>query len=175
MSGIYRRIDELGRIVIPKEIRKSLRIHEGDNLEISVDDLDKIILKKKSILNKIDEVAKNITDTIYNLFKLNAFITDKDVVVAASGPLKKEYQNKPISEMLEMSIKRRDDVVENYKKNISIIKNKEIEATYIINSIVVDGDVIGLIILLSIDEQVKDVHVNISKMASQFLSKYLEE
>ena len=175
MSGIYRRIDELGRIVIPKEIRKSLRIHEGDNLEISVDDLDKIILKKKSVLNKIDEVAKNMTETMYNLLKVNVFITDKDTIVAASGSLKKEYLNKPISNILELSIKRRDDIIENYKKNISIVKGKEIEATYIINSIIVDGDVVGLVILLSENEQFKDVHVNMSKLATQFLSKYLED
>ena len=89
-TGIIRRIDDLGRVVIPKEIRKNLRIKEGDNLEIFVVNED-IILKKYSMMNKINDLAQELTDAIYTFMKHSIFITDTDQVVAASGPLKKKY------------------------------------------------------------------------------------
>ena len=65
-TGIVRRIDELGRIVIPKEIRKTLRIKEGENLEIYVDSDENIILRKHSLMNKINDFAQNFAEAIYS-------------------------------------------------------------------------------------------------------------
>ena len=87
-TGIIRRIDDLGRIVIPKEIRKNLRIKEGENLEIFVQN-EEIILRKYSMMNKISDLALELTDAIYTFMKHSIFITDTDQIVAGSGPLKK--------------------------------------------------------------------------------------
>ena len=99
-TGIVRRIDELGRIVIPKEIRKSLRIKEGESLEILIDNED-IILKKYSVIKNLNDFAQNITDSIYSFIKNNILITDTNSILAVSGPLKKELLNKSIGTDLE--------------------------------------------------------------------------
>ena len=93
-TGVVRRIDELGRIVIPKELRKNLRIREGENIEIYMDENSNIILKKFSSLKNINEVADYVTNSINKVTKLNTMIIDSDSVVSYSGNNKKEYVNK---------------------------------------------------------------------------------
>ena len=88
-TGIVRRIDELGRVVIPKEIRKTLRIHEGENVEIFVDTSENIILKKFSVMKKLEDFAQNLTDVVNSYIKHNIIITDTDSIIATSGEYKK--------------------------------------------------------------------------------------
>lgn len=174
-TGVVRRIDELGRIVIPKEIRKTLRIREGENLEIFTDSSDQIILKKFSYMNKIEDFAQHFTDSIYSFTKKNVIITNTDTIVAASGPMKKTYINKPISESLEFFITRREELLEKYKKKIEIVDGESVEATYVVSSIVSNGDVAGLVILFSTDDKVDENEEKIVKIATSFLSKHLED
>ena len=68
-TGVVRRIDELGRIVIPKEIRKNLRIHEGENIEIYINEKENIVLKKHSLIKEIDDFAQKFTDSLHSFFK----------------------------------------------------------------------------------------------------------
>ena len=114
-TGIIRRIDDLGRIVIPKELRKTLRIKNGDSLEIFVDNED-IILKKYSPMESIEEAASRYVDSFSGVIKHSVIVTDKDRVIAASGSLKKRYLGKEISEFTERGIERRDSFVERQKK-----------------------------------------------------------
>lgn len=173
-TGIFRRIDELGRIVIPKEIRKNLKIREGDNIEIYISNQDEIILRKYSSLKNIKDFAQRFTDSIYSLLKNNIIVTDKDHIIAVSGNLKKIYIDKEISEEILSYIIRRNNILEKHKKNISIIKNEIIESTYIIEPIIVDGDVVGLFIILS-DGTVSETEQKIAQIAAEFFTKYLEE
>lgn len=110
-TGIVRRIDELGRIVIPKEIRKSLRIKNGDNLEIFLDG-ETINLRKYSQVENVTDMAMIYTESFYQVLKYNIFVTDTDKVVAVSGSLKKKYLNLGISDKLTTMIERRDSFVE---------------------------------------------------------------
>lgn len=174
-TGIVRRIDELGRIVIPKEIRKTFRIKEGDSLEIYIENDENIILKKHSILNKMEDFAQNFTDSIYSFIKHNIIITNKDNIIAISGPLKKEYINKSISKYLEDTISRRVEMVENYIKEVNLVEDKTITGTYVINSIVVNGDVEGLVIVFSTEDKIDENDQKVANIASSFLSKYLED
>ena len=174
-TGIIRRIDELGRIVIPKEIRTTLRIREGENIEIYIDNNEHIILKKYSIIKKLGDFAQVFTDSIYSFLKYNILITDSNNIISFSGPLKKEYLNKNISDELISSIKRRENILEKHKKTLKLVNDKEINATYAINSVIVNGDSVGLVIIFSENEQIKEIDEKISGIASQFLSKYLEE
>ena len=89
-TGIIRRIDELGRIVIPKEIRKNLRIKNGESLEIFVDDED-IILKRYSPVESLDTIALKFVNTFNQVIKHNVIVTDRNKVIAIAGPLKKKY------------------------------------------------------------------------------------
>ncbi len=96
-TGIVRRIDELGRVVIPKEIRRTLRIREGDPLEIFVDREGGVILKKYSPIGELADFAAEYADSIHHAVGHTAVICDKDTVVAVSGAGKKELEGKPIS------------------------------------------------------------------------------
>jgi len=174
-TGVVRRIDELGRIVIPKEIRKTLRIHEGENVEIYIDDNENIVLKKYSLMKKLGDFAQNFTDSIYSFLKHTIIITDTDHIIAVSGDLKKEYLNSNISDTLLTSIQRRENILEKHEKILKIKSDKDIECTYALNSIVCHGDAVGLVIILSQTDKITEIEEKIAQIAAQFLSKYLEE
>ena len=173
-TGIVRRIDELGRIVIPKEIRKNFRINDGDNIEIFTSE-DSIILKKHSALNKIDEYADKFAEAIYSFLKYNILITDTDSVLACSGPLKKEYIKKPISEYLGNCIRRRENLYEKYHKEVNLIEESSIKGTYCLSTIISSGDAVGLVIIFSTESSVTDTDMKICQIAAKFLAKSLEE
>ena len=174
-TGVVRRIDELGRIVIPKEIRKTLRIHEGENVEIYIDDKENIVLRKYSVMKKLGDFAQSFTDSIYSFLKHNIIITDTDHVIAVSGDLKKEYLNSSISDALLNSIRRRENILEKHEKDLKIKSDEELECTYVLNSILCHGDAVGLVIILSKIDKITEIEEKIAQIAAQFLSKYLEE
>ena len=173
-TGIIRRIDDLGRIVIPKEIRKNLRIKEGDNLEIFVEN-EEIILKKYSMMNKINDLATELTDAIYTFMKHSIFITDTDQVVAASGPLKKKYLNKNISEFITESIKRRDKMIENHFKDLNFVEDEIITCSFVMSTILVNGEATGMILIISEDEKMSESEMQMAGIVSSFMTKYLEQ
>ena len=173
-TGIIRRIDDLGRVVIPKEIRKNLRIKEGDNLEIFVEN-EKIILTKYSMMNKINDLAQELTDAIYTFMKHSIFITDTDTIVAGSGTLKKDYLNKNISDFVIESIKRRDKMLENHFKEIEFIKDEIITCSYVMSTILVNGEAAGMIIIISKDEKLGESEMQMVGIVSSFMTKYLEQ
>ncbi len=172
-TGIIRRIDELGRIVIPKEIRKSLRIKEGESLEILIDNED-IILKKYSMIKNLNNFAQDIADAIHSFIKHSVLITDNDNILAVSGSLKKELLNKPIGSDLELKINRREEMLEKHKKPIKITQD-EMECTYAATPIITNGDAIGLVMILSKDDIVDEVDLKLVQIASKFLSNHLEQ
>jgi len=174
-TGVVRRIDELGRIVVPKEIRKTLRIKEGENLEIFIDDKQNIVLKKYSLLNKIEDFAQNLTDSVNSLLKHNIIITDNDRIIAASGKYKKKYLNKSISSKLENMLLKREKALEKYNKKINIIEDEEIEVTYTISTIISNGDTIGLVIIFDDEALIDEVDFSICQIVSNFLGKHLED
>ncbi|MDA8145249.1 MAG: AbrB/MazE/SpoVT family DNA-binding domain-containing protein, partial [Thermaerobacter sp.] len=100
-TGIVRRIDDLGRVVIPKEIRRTLRIREGDPLEIFVDRDGEVILKKYSPIGELGEFAKEYADSLHEAVGHVALIADRDVVIAVSGAPKKEFMNKAVGNLTE--------------------------------------------------------------------------
>lgn len=173
-TGIVRRIDELGRIVIPKEIRKTLRLREGENLEIYTDQDDKIILKKYSLMNKLEDFSQVFTDSIYAFIKHNIMITDTDIIIAASGDLKKELIGKEISEELENHIVRRDSMLESFQKDIQISNDEAYNGSYAMSTIVANGDAVGLVLIFSEQERLTEAEKKIVEIAANFLSKHLE-
>jgi len=174
-TGIVRRIDDLGRVVIPKEIRKNLRIKEGDNLEIYVQG-EEVILKKYSMMNKINDLAQELTDAIYTFMKHSIFITDTDQIVAASGPLKKKYLNKNISDFIIESIKRREKMIQNHFKELKFVRDDEsLTCSYIMSTILVNGEALGMILLISEDEKLGESEMQMASIVSSFMTKYLEQ
>ena len=168
-TGVFRRIDELGRIVIPKEIRKNLRIKNGDSLEIFLES-DNIILKKYSQLETIENVSVDYVEAFNSIIKHNIIVTDRDKVIAVSGPLKKKYLGKEVNEFTERSIERRDSFSEKQKKIFQIIKDEAENGYYSFSSIVDNGDAIGSVIIISTDTPITDVEDKMGIILSRLLS-----
>ena len=170
-TGIIRRIDELGRIVIPKEIRKNMRIDNGESLEIFIDE-DNIILKKYSPIESLNSVAEKYVDIFNQVIKHNVIVCDKDKVIAVSGNLKKNYLGKSISEFTDRSIERRDSFVERQKKTFSFVEGVEDFGYYSFSSIVSNGDAIGSVIIVSTDYPILEADEKMAVILSKILSKY---
>ena len=153
-TGVVRRIDDLGRVVIPKEIRKTLRIREGDPLEIFTDKEGEIILKKYSPIGELTEFASSYADTIAKTTGHITCITDKDTVIAVSGGAKKEFLEQNISEELEQLMEDKEIYTSKENSNVSvpITKNDNSQRKYnaqVVYPIISNGDTIGTVILLS--------------------------
>lgn len=123
-TGVVRRIDDLGRIVIPKEIRKNMKIKDGESVEIYLDS-DNIILKKYSPLGNIMEFYKSYVNSIYEAILENIMIVDRDKVVAVAGDLKKKYLDKSISSKLDNIIEQREVVLEPKLRDFNFIEDKK--------------------------------------------------
>ena len=170
-TGVIRRIDELGRIVIPKEIRKSLRIKNGDNLEILVEG-DNVTLRKYSQIENATDMAQIYAESFYQVLKYNVIVTDTDKIVAVAGNLKKKYLNMGISETVERMIERRDSFVERKKKEIEISPGLSEFGYYTVSTIINNGDSIGAVIILSLDTPMLEQEEKLGMILSNMLSNY---
>ncbi|AHN20111.1 stage V sporulation protein T [Lysinibacillus sphaericus] len=173
-TGIVRRIDDLGRVVIPKEIRRTLRIREGDPLEIYTDREGEIILKKYSPINDLGEFAREYVETLYETLGTPAFVTDRDEVIAVAGIGKKEYINRRITSFAEGFMDERSTKIEKMETTIEIVPGQyEQVKSYCATPIMVNGDPIGCIIVLSKVHFVGEVEVKVVETAANFLSKQM--
>lgn len=177
-TGIVRRIDDLGRVVIPKEIRRTLRIREGDPLEIFVDRDGEVILKKYSPIGELGDFAKEYADSLYESLGHITLISDRDSIIAVSGASKKEYAEKSIGSIVDRSMEERRTILETNPGEYEICKDMpETYSSYCISPIVAGGDPIGAVILLSKDEGTKmgDLEVKLTETAAGFLAKQMEQ
>ena len=166
-TGIVRRVDELGRIVIPKEIRRTLRIRNGESLEIFIDK-DMINLKKFSEISDLSDISKEIVEIVNSTLKKTILITDRDMFVAASGDLRKIFIDKKISKTLETIIKDRRIIMESNRHEMSYY-------SYVIYPLIINGDAVGSVIILSDKNDIGIVEDNMAYITAQFLVKYIEE
>ncbi len=180
-TGVVRRIDDLGRIVIPKEIRKTLRIKEGDPLEIFTDREGQVILKKYSPIGELSEFATEYAETLAKTTGHIACITDKDTVIAVSGGPKKEYLEQGISKDLEKIMDEKEIYISKENNDVSIpvtqnSSNDKRKNSQVVYPIISDGDVIGTVILLSKDANTKmsDVEKKVVQSAASFLGAQME-
>lgn len=177
-TGIVRRIDDLGRVVIPKEIRRTLRIREGDPLEIFVDRDGEVILKKYSPIGELGDFAKEFADSLYENLNHITLISDRDTIIAVAGASKKDYIERPIGEIVEKSMENRKTTFESNQNDASIIKDSvETFSAYVIAPIISGGDPIGTVILISKDSNNKmsNLEVKMVETAASFLAKQMEQ
>ena len=180
-TGIVRRIDDLGRVVIPKEIRKTLRIREGDPLEIFTDKDGEVILKKYSPIGELTEFAVQYAETLAKTSGHVACITDKDSVIAVSGAPKREFLDKNISYELEkiMNDKTTWVVKSSNEKRVPIFTNENTDKYYaqVISPIVSEGDTIGSVVLMATEasSQMGDAEIKLAQSAAGFLGKQMEQ
>ncbi|MCR8645863.1 stage V sporulation protein T [Paenibacillus sp. N1-5-1-14] len=177
-TGIVRRIDDLGRVVIPKEIRRTLRIREGDPLEIFVDRDGEVILKKYSPIGELGDFAKEYAESLYEGTGHITIITDRDNVIAIAGGSKKEYLDKQIGAIVESCMENRKSMIENNSASYDILKDlPEAYSSFVVAPIVAGGDPIGAVILITKDENVKmaQMETKMSETAAAFLAKQMEQ
>ncbi|MBO5184035.1 MAG: AbrB/MazE/SpoVT family DNA-binding domain-containing protein [Bacilli bacterium] len=171
-TGITRRIDDLGRIVIPKEIRKNLKIKENEVLEIFINN-DEIILKKFSPFNDSEKVLSDYIKVINDMTGNDVIITDRDKVILSSKRLEEKLLNKKLSEYVNDLIENRSIFLSNDMKGIEVIDNEKIKQNYYFIPFIIDSDVVGSIIMFSskeFDENSKSLLL----IASKLLVNYIE-
>jgi AbrB family transcriptional regulator (stage V sporulation protein T) len=175
-TGIVRRIDDLGRVVIPKEIRRTLRIREGDPLEIFVDRDGEVILKKYSPISELGNFAQEYAESLYEHSGHAALISDRDSVIATAGGLKKDYLNKAVGSLIESAMNDRKTLKENGAEEAEVIEGINGKSSYVISPIVANGDPIGCVVLLSKDDKkLGETEQKLTETAAGFLAKQMEQ
>ena len=181
-TGIVRRIDDLGRVVIPKEIRKTLRIREGDPLEIYVDRTSEVILKKYSPVAELGGFAQEYVDSLFENNGKNAIIVDRDTVIAAAGPLGKDLLGKGVIRQMERIMEERAALLlgPGLDEELELIdeeRNHWPVKSLAVASIIAAGDPVGIVIIATTAEEpalVSDVDLKLVKTAAGFLGRQLE-
>ena len=173
-TGVVRRIDDLGRIVIPKEIRRTLRIRDGESLEIYIEN-DTILLKKYSPMDDLYEISNELVIIISQSLNKDIFITDGDKIIAISGSLKSKYLDKNISNFIVEKLNNRENYSVKSISDIEFINNQSEKCSCVINPIIANGDGIGVVVIFSLTGQINDLDLKIVSIISKFLGVYIEE
>ena len=172
-TGIVRRIDDLGRVVVPKEIRKTLRIREGDPLEIFTDREGKIILKKYSPVGELGANAAILAESIARTLGCTVCITDNDTVIAVAGAGKKQMEENYVTEQLREVISERKQVFaeEESKEFCKITVEDPQFCEEVITPVISDGDAVGAIVFLNREEEQKfgKAELKIARATARFL------
>ncbi len=178
-TGIVRRIDDLGRVVIPKEIRRTMRIREGDPLEIYTDKDGEVIFKKYSPVGELTQFSTQYAEALNRISGYPAVVTDKDTVVAVSGIPKKELMEKTISPELENILEDRMTYayMEEDNNPLYLLEGNEKFFCNIVCPIIADAEAIGSIILLSAEEpkQLGEIEEKVTQTSASVLGKILEQ
>ncbi len=175
-TGIVRRIDDLGRVVIPKEIRRTMRIREGDPLEIFTNADGEVIFKKYSPIGELTEISSIYAEVMFKNSTDPVIICDRDHVIAASGVSKKEVLERRVSPLLEEVMEQRKPfVAKPGLKHLAAIEGIERTASIAI-PILAAGDVCGAVMMMSDENNTvpKDSDVKMINVAAAFLGRQLE-
>lgn len=159
-TGIVRRIDDLGRVVVPKEIRRVLRIREGDPLEIYTSNSGEVILKKYSPISELGQFAGEYAETASQVLGSTVIVSDTDQVIAACGPARKEHTEKRVDAELDKIIQS---------------KNRYLSDPKIVVPIISQGDPIGSITILARDNKaLGDSELKVAEIGACFLARQME-
>ena len=176
-TGIVRRVDDLGRIVIPKEIRRTFRIKEGDPLEIYTEKDGGVIFRKYSPMGDLQDFAAQMCDSIGESTGKTAAIADRDSIIAVHGGPKRELLDRANSDQLQNLMKQRTLYL--YKKGTGRIPAAEGNDKYCLGAVVpilTQGDLMGCVMLLDAEgENLDEKDQNLLKTAASFLGKQLEQ
>ncbi len=175
-TGIVRRIDDLGRVVIPKEIRRTLRIREGDALEIFTDTQGGVIFKKYSPVGELSAFAGQYADVLSKSIGMPLLICDRDHVVAASGISRKEYLERRVTPELEECMQGRQSFISKGNSSLKPVEGVD-RAASIISPIIASSDVTGAVILLVSETETEptETEIKLIQVAASFLGKQMEE
>lgn len=175
-TGIVRRIDDLGRVVIPKEIRRTMRIREGDPLEIYTDKDGEVIFKKYSPIGELGDFASTYAEALSKTTGKGTCITDRDNIIAVSGLPKKELIDKKVSPDIDnVMVEKTSFKSQGFDSGITIAEGNDKYNAGIVVPILSEGDSIGSIIfVLKAGEEPNEVENKLAESAAGFLGKHME-
>lgn len=168
-TGVIRRIDELGRIVIPKEIRRNLGIRDGENIEIYIED-DEILLKKYNRMSNFSDLAKNLCEIIYNDFNYKIMISDREKIIASNTENYNLINKELNKECLKIIEEREIQKLENTRLKI---EDKELGGNFLLIPIISINESLGLIIIYS-NNKITELEENIGKLVASIFSRKLD-
>ncbi len=174
-TGIVRRIDDLGRVVIPKEIRRTMRIREGDPLEIYTSAGGEVIFKKYSPIGELSVFASQYAEALAVSTALSVIICDRDHCVAAAGISKKETLERRITPDLEQIMENRK--IENFAADKKLLALEGVEKNICVAApIIISGDIGGAVVMLSGEkgESATDTDIKLATVAASFLGRQME-
>ena len=176
-TGIVRRIDDLGRIVIPKEIRRTFHIKEGDSLEIYTDKDGEVIFKKYSPMGELSEFAAQICDSLHKTTGLTAAVCDRDSVIAASGSARKELMDKRISPQLEQIMENRGAYLAEGKAELAVCGEDSELCAAAAAPILSAGDIMGCVVFAVPrgNGAFGETENKLAQTAAAFLGRQVEE
>ena len=177
-TGIVRRIDDLGRVVIPKEIRRTMRLRDGDPLEIYTSADGEVIFRKYSVLGEMSENAVQVADIMQRLAGCAVLVFDRDHVVAVSGTQRKEYYERRVSQELEELMENRGIYAakESDKAHLRPVEGLQ-RTAFSCMPVITAGDVTGAVAFLDPPEQQHlptELQRSLISAAAQFLGKQME-
>lgn len=177
-TGIVRRIDDLGRVVIPKEIRRTMRIREGDPLEIYTDNDGEVIFKKYSPLGELHMFASQYADVLYSTMQRPVVVCDRDHVIAVAGLPKKELLERRVSTALEDRMERRQSFLYSSEEEEQLQPVEGVDRfAVVLAPIITTGDVSGSIMFLGEEDDPDpgELEVKLIDIAATFLGKQMED
>lgn len=177
-TGIVRRIDDLGRVVIPKEIRRTLRIRESDPLEIFTDREGEIILKKYSPIGELGTFSREYAEALAQAAGCLVCITDRDQIIGAAGSGSKEYMEKRINRDLEDMISDRKNMRITDGKYVRILEEDRGEyGSQVIYTITCAGDAVGAVVILDKpgERKFSETEEKLAQVAAGFLGRQMEQ
>jgi len=176
-TGIVRRIDDLGRVVIPKEIRRTMRIREGDPLEIYTEKDGEVIFKKYSPVGELSEFAAQICESLHKATDTVAAVCDRDTIIAVSGAPRKELMEKRVSTDLEQVMENRSPY--RPERGVCVMPVTEGDEKHFVSAaapILSEGDVLGCVVFLSPKNAPSggDVENKLVQTVAGFLGRQME-
>ena len=176
-TGIVRRIDDLGRVVIPKEIRRTMRIREGDPLEIYTSRDGEVIFKKYSLLGGVEDFASQLCETMSRSTGSICAVTDRDTVIAVAGGGKRELMGKRITPELEQIMENRR--VYQYTGEGNPIPVNDAAPSLVAQvaaPILSEGDLLGLVLFISgtPEPATGDAELKLAQTIAAFLGRHME-
>ena len=176
-TGIVRRIDDLGRVVIPKEIRRTMRIREGDPLEIYTDHEGEVIFKKYSPIEELAETATQYAEALNKACGISIIIVDRDIAVACAGMPKKDILEHKISSEIDNIIDTRQLYAwHNGERKISMVDRQEKYFAKVVAPIFSEGDIIGAVAVVEAEtlSEPTETEIKLVQTAAMFLGKQLD-
>lgn len=177
-TGIVRRIDDLGRVVIPKEIRRTLRIREGAPLEIYTGKDGEVIFKKYSPVGELGDFVGDYAETLSKTSGYPICITDTDNIIAVSGVPKRELSDKKISSDIERFMEEKTTFIcRGQDKKVSVVDGNEKYTAGVVAPIISEGDPVGSVVFFSNEQQPKmsEIEEKLAQSAASFLGRHMEQ